>query len=78
MYKHITTSFPSQATVSTIVAGGAADLDGRLQIGDRITHISGHSVIDGSHHEVISLIGAAAAHGEVYLIIQRARPGMYL
>ena len=51
----------SQATIGAIVSGGAADLDGRLLIGDEITHINGRSVLDASHRDVISLMGEAAA-----------------
>ena len=51
----------SQATIGAIVSGGAADLDGRLLIGDEITHINGRSVLDASHRDVITLMGEAAA-----------------
>ena len=54
--------------------GGAADLDGRLIVGDEITHINGVSVIDASHREVIGLMGEAAAQGEVVLGIRRKMP----
>ena len=63
-----------QATVGAIVEGGAADLDGRLIIGDEITHINGISVMDASHRDVISLMGQAAAEGVVVLGIQRKMP----
>ncbi len=43
--------------MGAILAGGAADLDGRLQIGDEITHINGHSVVNTSHLEVVGLMG---------------------
>ena len=56
------------------MAGGAADLDGRVQVGDEITHINGHSVVNASHREVISLMGEAAAQGEVVLGIRRKMP----
>lgn len=56
------------------MSGGAADLDGRLQVGDEITHISGRSVMDASHREVIRLMGEAAAQGEVTLTIRRKMP----
>lgn len=64
----------SQATVGAIVSGGAADVDGRLLIGDEITHINHHSVMDASHRDVISLMGQAAALGEVVLGIRRKMP----
>ena len=56
------------------MAGGAADLDGKLQVGDEITHINGHSVVNASHRDVISLMGGAAAQGEVVLGIRRKMP----
>lgn len=64
-----------QATIGAIVAGGAADLDGRLQIGDEITYINGYSVVNASHRDVIALMGEAAHHGEVVLGIRRKMPG---
>ena len=66
-------SFP-QATVGEIVAGGAADLDGRLRVGDEIRHINNRSVMDASHLDVISFMGEAAAQGEVVLGIGRKMP----
>ncbi len=56
------------------MAGGAADLDGRVQIGDEITHINTYSVVNASHREVIGLMGEAAAQGEVILGIRRKMP----
>ena len=64
-----------QATVGDIVPGGAADVDGRLQMGDEITHVNGHSVMDAFHRDVISAMGEGAAQGEVVLRIQRSIPG---
>ncbi len=60
--------------MGAIVAGGAADLDGRLQVGDEITSINMKLVVDAPHREVISLMGEAAAQGEVVLQIQRKMP----
>ena len=65
---------PHQPSVADIVPGGAADLDGRLQVGDEITHVNGHSVIDAPHHNVISAMGEALAQGEVVLNICRNMP----
>jgi len=67
---HLTT----QATIGAIVPGGAADLDGRLQVGDEITHINGQPVIDATHHEVIGLMSQAGTIGSVSLRIQRKMP----
>jgi len=49
-------------------------LDGRLQVGDEITHINGQSVIDATHHEVIGLMSQAGTLGSVSLRIQRKMP----
>lgn len=54
--------------------GGAAYLNGRLQVGDEITHINGYSVINASHFEVISVTRDAASRGEVILSIHRRIP----
>ena len=63
-----------QATVGAIVPGGAADVDGRLQVGDEITLINGLSVVDAPHQNVIGAMGEAAAQGEVVLKIRRKMP----
>jgi len=49
-------------------------LDGRLIVGDEIIRINGVSVMDASHRDVISLMGDAAAQGEVTLGIRRKIP----
>ena len=49
-------------------------MDGRLQVGDEITHINGRSVVDAPHQSVISAMGEAAAQGEVVLKIRRKMP----
>lgn len=66
--------FIVQATIGAIVPGGAADLDGRLQVGDEITHINGQLVMDATHHEVIGLMSQAGTLGSVSLRIQRKMP----
>ena len=63
-----------QATIGAIVPGGAAYLDGRLQVGDEITHINSLNVMNATHREVIELMGEAGAHGEVSLNIRRKLP----
>ena len=45
-----------------------------LHGGDEIIRINGVSVMDASHHDVISLMGDAAAQGEVTLGIRRKIP----
>ncbi|XP_056645572.1 membrane-associated guanylate kinase, WW and PDZ domain-containing protein 1 [Diorhabda sublineata] len=61
----------SQVAVGHIVAGGAADLDGRIRSGDEIVSVEGYSVIKASHRQVVQLINAAAARGQVNLILRR-------
>ncbi|XP_044741559.1 membrane-associated guanylate kinase, WW and PDZ domain-containing protein 1 isoform X2 [Chrysoperla carnea] len=63
----------SQVAVGHIVPGGAADLDGRICTGDIILNVDGHSVINSSHHQVVQLMGIAAANGRVKLRIRRRR-----
>jgi C-terminal processing protease CtpA/Prc len=64
----------SQPTIGGIVDGGAADLDGRLMVGDEITHVNGVSVVDSPHKDVIDLIGRAGKTGRVELQIRRKMP----
>ena len=65
---------PHQPTVAEIVPGGAADVDGHLQVGDEITHVNGYSVINVTHQNVVSAMKEAAAQGEVVLNIRRKMP----
>ena len=60
-----------QVAIGTIVRGGPADLDGRLQRGDEIHFVDGINVIGAAHRRVISLMGNAALAGEVALGIHR-------
>lgn len=57
--------------VGHIVPGGAADLDGRIRSGDEIVSVEGFSVLKASHQQVVQLINAAAARGQVSLILRR-------
>lgn len=61
----------SQVAVGHVVPGGAADLDGRINTGDEILSVDGHSVLKASHHQVVQLMGGAAARGRVTLCIRR-------
>lgn len=54
-----------------IVAGGAADIDGRIRSGDEIVSVDGYSVLKASHRQVVQLINAAGARGQVHLILRR-------
>ena len=49
-------------------------MDGRLIVGDEIICINGVLVMDASHRDVISLMGDAAAQGEVTLGFRRKIP----
>ena len=49
-------------------------MDGRLQVGDEISHINGLSVVDAPHQNVITAMGEAAAQGEVVIKISRKMP----
>nr|XP_023027652.1 membrane-associated guanylate kinase, WW and PDZ domain-containing protein 1 [Leptinotarsa decemlineata] len=61
----------SQVAVGHIVPGGSADLDGRIRSGDEIVSVEGFSVLKASHRQVVQLINAAAARGQVNLILRR-------
>ncbi|CAG9855534.1 unnamed protein product [Phyllotreta striolata] len=61
----------SQVAVGHIVAGGAADVDGRIRSGDEIVSVDGYSVIKASHRQVVQLMNAAATRGQVNLVLRR-------
>lgn len=61
----------SQVAVGHIVTGGAADLDGRIHSGDEIVSVDGMSVLKAAHRQVVQLMNAAAARGEVSLVLRR-------
>ncbi|CAH1377932.1 hypothetical protein MTP99_019321 [Tenebrio molitor] len=61
----------SQVAVGHIVAGGAADMDGRIRSGDEIMSVDGFSVLKASHRQVVRLMNAAAARGQVTLVVRR-------
>lgn len=64
----------SQVAVGHIVPGGAADLDGRINTGDEILSVDGHSVLKASHHQVVQLMQGAAMRGRVTLLLRRRPP----
>lgn len=66
----------TQVHIGSITPGGAADLDGRLCIGDEIAFVDGVNVQKASHQHVISLMQKAGAQGFVSLIVRR-HPGTY-
>ena len=61
-------------SIGRVIAGGAADLDGRLQVGDEITHVNNESVLGATHRDVISLIANSSINRSILLRI--ARPSM--
>lgn len=61
----------SQVAVGHIVARGAADLDGRIRSGDEIVSVDGYSVLKASHRQVVQLMNAAGARGQVNLVLRR-------
>ena len=58
-------------TIGAIIAGGAADVDGRLTVGDEITHINGRSVVNASYRDAIGLMRMAAVQGVIVLRVRR-------
>ncbi|XP_014671282.1 PREDICTED: membrane-associated guanylate kinase, WW and PDZ domain-containing protein 2-like isoform X2 [Priapulus caudatus] len=64
----------SQVAVGTIVPGGAADIHGRLRMGDEILYVDGHSVAGASHHTVVQLMGNASNAGRVTVTVRRRKP----
>lgn len=62
---------PFQVSVGDIVAGGAAELDGRLRAGDEILYVDGQCVIGASHRRVVQLMGHSGAQGTVTLGVRR-------
>ncbi|XP_056000645.1 membrane-associated guanylate kinase, WW and PDZ domain-containing protein 1-like isoform X14 [Ostrea edulis] len=61
----------SQVSVGHIVPDGSADLDSRLRTGDEITHVDGQTVINSSHHRVVTLMTQAGHRGHVTLGVRR-------
>lgn len=61
----------SQVEVGHIVAGGAADMDGRIRSGDEIVTVDGYSVLKASHRQVVQLINQAGQRGQVHLVLRR-------
>lgn len=53
------------------MAGGAADLDGRIRSGDEIVSVDRYSVLKASHRQVVQLMNAAGSKGQVHLVLRR-------
>jgi C-terminal processing protease CtpA/Prc len=61
----------SQVSVGRIVAHSPAELDGRLQPGDHIIQIDGHSTIRATHDKVVQLMQQARENQRVSLLVRR-------
>jgi C-terminal processing protease CtpA/Prc len=49
------------------VPGGAAERDGRLEVGDEILNIDGLTVIGAEHRQVIQMMQKSSSNGYVVL-----------
>ncbi|KAI3414276.1 hypothetical protein GPALN_011732 [Globodera pallida] len=58
-------------SVGAVIAGGAADLDGRLRVNDQIVEIDVHRVEGTQHNHAVELIRQAAIVGHVRLVLLR-------
>uniref|UniRef100_A0A914GWI7 Uncharacterized protein n=1 Tax=Globodera rostochiensis TaxID=31243 RepID=A0A914GWI7_GLORO len=58
-------------SVGAVIAGGAADLDGRLRVNDQIVKIDVHRVEGTQHNHAVELIRQAAIVGHVRLVLLR-------
>ncbi|XP_055329132.1 membrane-associated guanylate kinase, WW and PDZ domain-containing protein 3-like isoform X2 [Paramacrobiotus metropolitanus] len=61
----------SQVAVGYVVPGGAAEKDGRLEVGDEIVNIDGVSVMNASHSQVIQMMQKSSLNGFVVLGVRR-------
>uniref|UniRef100_A0A0N4Z4Z0 Membrane-associated guanylate kinase, WW and PDZ domain-containing protein 2 n=1 Tax=Parastrongyloides trichosuri TaxID=131310 RepID=A0A0N4Z4Z0_PARTI len=58
-------------TVREIIHGEAAELDGRLKVGDKIVEIDNISVIGYTHEKAIELIKKSFDHGHIKIVVER-------
>uniref|UniRef100_A0A0K0FBK3 LD27118p (inferred by orthology to a D. melanogaster protein) n=1 Tax=Strongyloides venezuelensis TaxID=75913 RepID=A0A0K0FBK3_STRVS len=58
-------------SVREIIRGEAADLDGRLKVGDKIIEIDNVSVIGFTHEKALELIKKSFENGHIKLIVER-------
>lgn len=65
----------TQTSVGQIVAGGAAEKDGRLKQGDEIVEIDGVPMLAASHQDAVRAMSTASQNGYVKLVIRRRRTG---
>ncbi|GMR32768.1 hypothetical protein PMAYCL1PPCAC_02963 [Pristionchus mayeri] len=59
--------------ISSITRGGAADLDGKLMVGDRVVSIDGTKMKDTRHDQAVALLTGMAGK-DVHLVLHRDRP----
>ncbi|TMS38319.1 hypothetical protein L596_005073 [Steinernema carpocapsae] len=60
-------------SVGKIIAGGSAEVDGRMLEGDELTEIDGVNVDGSTHEHAVSLIKKAATVGRVKIILRRMK-----
>ena len=61
----------SQVCIGRIVPHSPADIDGRLQSGDEIIKIDGHSTLHATHDRVVQLMQQARENQHVTLTVHR-------
>lgn len=59
--------------IGSVITGGAADLDGRMRVGDQIIEIDGETTMAMQHKQAVELIRQASTVGAVKLTLLRHR-----
>uniref|UniRef100_A0A915LWM4 Uncharacterized protein n=1 Tax=Meloidogyne javanica TaxID=6303 RepID=A0A915LWM4_MELJA len=59
--------------IGSVIPGGAADLDGRMRVGDQIIEIDGETTMAMQHKQAVELIRQASTVGAVKLTLLRHR-----
>nr|CAD2208628.1 unnamed protein product [Meloidogyne enterolobii] len=59
--------------IGSVIPGGAADLDGRMRVGDQIIEIDGETTLAMQHKQAVELIRQASTVGAVKLTLLRHR-----
>lgn len=57
--------------IGSVIPGGAADLDGRMHVGDQIVEIDGETTLAMQHKQAVELIRQASTVGAVKLTLLR-------
>uniref|UniRef100_A0A9J2PGG8 PDZ domain-containing protein n=1 Tax=Ascaris lumbricoides TaxID=6252 RepID=A0A9J2PGG8_ASCLU len=60
--------------ISYLTPGGAAERDGKLRVGDRVLSINGTNMRGARHDQAVALLTSFSSN-EIYLVVQRDRPG---